>query len=77
MSEKDDVTLFLGRFSMSAIYALTAACVTSLLVVTAGATDSHKTIRPGEIWPDDRGRHINAHSDGVSKHVNTWCWFSA
>ncbi len=26
------------------------------------------TIRPGEIWPDDKGVHINAHGGGVMEY---------
>jgi len=32
-------------------------------------------IRPGEIWPDDRGRHIQAHGGGIVKLGDTYYWF--
>lgn len=32
-------------------------------------------IRPGEIWPDDKGVHINAHGGGVLFHDGTYYWF--
>ena len=31
--------------------------------------------RPGEIWPDDKGVHINAHGGGVLFHEGTYYWF--
>ena len=34
-----------------------------------------KTIKPGEIWPDDRGIHINAHGGGILFHEGTYYWF--
>ena len=34
-----------------------------------------KMIRPGEIWPDNSGRHINAHGGGVMKYDDTYYWF--
>ena len=34
-----------------------------------------KTIRSGELWPDDSGRHINAHGGGIMKYGDTWYWF--
>ena len=34
-----------------------------------------KTFRPGEIWHDDRGIHINAHGGGVLFHKGTYYWF--
>ena len=34
-----------------------------------------KTIRSGELWPDDAGRHINAHGGGILKYNDTYYWF--
>jgi hypothetical protein len=34
-----------------------------------------QTIAPGEVWPDDRGRHIQAHGGGIIKLGDTWYWF--
>ena len=31
--------------------------------------------RPGEIWPDHNGFHINAHGGGVLFHEGTYYWF--
>jgi len=31
--------------------------------------------RPGRIWPDNRGVHINAHGGGVLYHQGTYYWF--
>lgn len=36
---------------------------------------SNPVIRPGLIWPDDRGRHIQAHGGGIIKCGGTWYWF--
>jgi len=33
------------------------------------------TINPGEIWPDDRGKHIQAHGGGILKVGDTYYWF--
>lgn len=50
------------------------AAVASLLTVcaAAAATDS---IKPGEIWPDNRGQHIQAHGGGSLKVGDTFYWF--
>lgn len=32
-------------------------------------------IRPGEIWPDHNGVHINAHGGGVLFHEGAYYWF--
>ena len=34
-----------------------------------------KTIRSGELWRDDGGRHINAHGGGIMKYNDTYYWF--
>jgi hypothetical protein len=34
-----------------------------------------KTIRSGELWRDDGGRHINAHGGGILKYDDTYYWF--
>ena len=34
-----------------------------------------KTIRNGELWRDDGGRHINAHGGGIMKYGDTYYWF--
>jgi hypothetical protein len=40
--------------------------------LSAGAADS---IRPGALWPDNRGEHIQAHGGGVIKLDETYYWF--
>jgi hypothetical protein len=34
-----------------------------------------QTIKPGEIWPDNNGVHINAHGGGMLFHEGTYYWF--
>jgi hypothetical protein len=36
---------------------------------------SPETIRPGEIWPDDQGRHVQAHGGGIILSGGTYYWF--
>ncbi len=38
-------------------------------------TPGLKTIRPGLLWFDDRGKHIQAHGGGIIKLDKTWYWF--
>ena len=33
------------------------------------------SFRPGELWPDDYGIHINAHGGGILKYGNRWYWY--
>ena len=34
-----------------------------------------QTIRPGELWLDDRGEHVEAHGGGITKVGDTYYWF--
>jgi hypothetical protein len=36
---------------------------------------SPAAIAPGEIWRDDRGRHIQAHGGGITRYGDTYYWF--
>ena len=46
-----------------------------LFATLALAASGPQTIRPGEVWPDDRGQHIQAHGGGILKLGDTWYWF--
>lgn len=35
----------------------------------------HQSFKPGEIWPDNEGVHINAHGGGILKHRSTYYWY--
>jgi hypothetical protein len=49
--------------------------MTTMFSLTTSALATPQTIKPGEIWPDDRGQHINAHGGGIIKVGDTWYWF--
>ena len=52
------------------------ALLSLLLAVLACATAAAKgTFRPGQLWPDNRGKHINAHGGGIVYHRGTYYWF--
>jgi len=46
-----------------------------LLSNSSMAADGPQTIRPGEVWPDNRGQHIQAHGGGILKRGDTYYWF--
>lgn len=48
---------------------------TLLLVAACNAPAQQQTIRPGELWPDNRGIHIQAHGGGIIKFGDTFYWF--
>jgi hypothetical protein len=47
----------------------------SLFILFITSTNEAQTIKPGEIWPDNNGVHINAHGGGVLFHEGTYYWF--
>src|SRR4030042_1733073 len=49
-----------------------------LIVLMVGYTansQSNNLIKPGEIWPDTEGKHINAHGGGIVLFKGTYYWF--
>ena len=45
------------------------------LMAAAISLMADKTIKPGQLWPDADGQHINAHGGGVLKHKGVYYWF--
>ncbi|MGH7866340.1 MAG: hypothetical protein ACREP9_01640, partial [Candidatus Dormibacteraceae bacterium] len=44
-------------------------------VAALSAEAAPQTIKPGDIWLDDRGQHIQAHGGGIIKWEGTYYWF--
>lgn len=55
----------------------TVKIVLSVLIVTSlfAFSKGDKTFKPGELWPDDKGVHINAHGGGILFHQGKYYWF--
>lgn len=49
--------------------------LTPLILKTLNVLAAPETIRPGELWPDDRGKHIQAHGGGIIRLGDTYFWF--
>jgi hypothetical protein len=47
----------------------------ALGLIAAGGCATPQTIRPGAVWPDNRGRHVQAHGGGIIKLGHTYYWF--
>jgi hypothetical protein len=53
-----------------------AALAAGIVVATsAAAWAAPEKIEPGEVWPDDRGEHIQAHGGGIIKLPDAYYWF--
>jgi len=46
-----------------------------LLLMIFACSPTSKNIKPGEIWPDDKGVHINAHGGGMLFHQGKYYWY--
>jgi hypothetical protein len=47
----------------------------ALFLAGMSALAAPQTIKPGELWPDNRGQHIQAHGGGIIKLGDTFYWF--
>jgi hypothetical protein len=46
-----------------------------LSLVFCSALSAQNIIRPGEVWPDNNGKHIQAHGGGIIKMGKTYYWY--
>ncbi|HMI02803.1 MAG TPA: family 43 glycosylhydrolase [Pedobacter sp.] len=46
-----------------------------IALVTSAFGQEQKIIRPGEIWPDDQGKHVQAHGGGIILINKTYYWY--
>jgi beta-xylosidase len=44
-------------------------------VLTSASAQALSSISTGELWPDNEGKHINAHGGGVWFHEGKYYWF--
>ena len=59
---------------MKFIASVLKTCAVAAVLLCLRATAA-ETFKPGEVWPDDRGQHIQAHGGGILKLGNTYYWF--
>ena len=46
-----------------------------MLLVGLSASAAPQTIKPGEVWLDDRGQQIQTHGGWIIKLSDNYCWF--
>ena len=52
-----------------------AALIVLPATLVASSRSDRTSFRPGELWPDDKGVHINAHGGGILDHEGRYYWF--
>ena len=45
------------------------------ICLTIYSQDKINLIKPGLVWPDNVGKHINAHGGGILFYNDTYYWF--
>ena len=59
---------------MKKVSILLAGCLATIMMACSPKAEL-KPIVSGEIWPDDKGVHVNAHGGGVIYHDGTYYWY--
>lgn len=57
------------------IRAVTVTFYLLIISVAGFGQEKMSSVRPGQIWPDNEGKHINAHGGGIIYHNGTYYWF--
>jgi Glycosyl hydrolases family 43 len=60
---------------MYTFYKLQLLIIFSITALTSLFAQKQKIIYPGEIWPDNNGKHIQAHGGGIIKLGKTYYWY--
>ncbi len=47
----------------------------ALIATYSASSQNSSLIKPGEIWPDTEGKHINAHGGGILLFKGAYYWF--
>jgi hypothetical protein len=53
----------------------TRRLLAAALLAAATCAQADDTFRPGALWPDDKGVHVNAHGGGLLEHDGVYYWF--
>jgi hypothetical protein len=57
------------------VKAIATSCFVALLFLKFGASAADTGFRPGEVWRDTEGNHIQAHGGGVLVRSNVHYWY--
>lgn len=60
---------------MNALLKHTLLAFVLMLFITSAPCQKQHAIKPGELWPDADGKHIQAHGGGIIKIGKTYYWY--
>jgi hypothetical protein len=52
-----------------------ASFISLFICASVYSQNLNHSFRPGQVWPDNEGRHINAHGGGIIYYNDTYYWF--
>jgi len=64
----------LGALCLAALVT-TFACSGAAKSAATAPRSGPQAITPGELWPDNRGQHVQAHGGGIIKYGGLYYWF--
>ena len=71
---RNTIAVMLGSLCLAALATL-AACAAAQPTPPPSRGSGPQFINPGELWPDDRGQHVQAHGGGIIKYQGLYYWF--
>jgi hypothetical protein len=63
------------RRNLLSIFPAPVLCLIVGFRCLAAPANQPVEIKPGAVWPDDRGQHVQAHGGGILKLGSTYYWF--
>ena len=63
------------KINLPSIRSVALLCLLAACGCRSGPAIPPAEIKPGEVWPDDRGQQIQAHGGGILKLGRTYYWF--
>jgi len=46
-----------------------------MICISMNSQNLNHSFKPGQVWPDNEGKHINAHGGGIIFYNDTYYWF--
>ena len=63
------------RYSLVPLRLCGLSAIHVLICISINCQDLNHSFKPGQIWPDNEGRHINAHGGGIIYYNSRYYWF--
>jgi hypothetical protein len=75
MSGWNKFFIFKSTFTIKSVMIKNTLIIALVFCFTNLYSQNLSQFKPGQIWPDNKGVHINAHGGGILFYNNTYYWF--